>query len=523
MIELPMPPEARFSSAMDINDAGVIVGYYYWDTEPNDQWGNESTNAIRWAPGGASYTKLPCCHAGYTQDRDLGSAAYGINEAGVVTGSANVLMRDEPRYGQIHAFTWNGGEYTDLNPVDRDRTSIIGYEINEAGTVAAYGLFGPDRTALINGGSFQIIDINPGYNGLNDAGKVVGERHYQDGKKQIARMWDGDSYVELAPETTPSMANAINNNDWAVGRSGIESYQPGGGTAFLWRPNAPATNLNSLSGRSDIFLETATDINDDDMVTGVAYRYENNQQIGYVMAPAGRAFQLTGKVVDHNGAPVPNVQVRVLRKVDNQPPSAPMKTAADGKYTWTLPPGDYRVTALPEGAYSIALPSADCTIVASFHCDVAMNRNRVADFRGVPPKTTTTTTPKTTTTPPKPTTPNPPVLPFVPVADKTAPVVALSGGSTLRVDRKGALRLGLGRFTEAVKGSVVLKAGKTRLARKSFSAKAGESPKLALKLGRKARSLVRRRKRLKASAVITAIDLAGNETKKTIPLTLRPR
>jgi len=78
--QLPLPPGFLGGSARDINDAGQAVGYV-WD-------GSYLTRAVRW-DGTGSATLLE-------QSAPGGSAAYGINENGTITGWVNNGSGNDP-------------------------------------------------------------------------------------------------------------------------------------------------------------------------------------------------------------------------------------------------------------------------------------------------------------------------------------------------------------------------------------------------------------------------------------------
>jgi probable HAF family extracellular repeat protein len=498
MEELPAPANALSSLAFDINDKGVIVGSYQYDINPNDQYNNDAPKGLRWEGGG--YTELPCCFDGVSPPAagGAGSVGQGINEDNIITGTA--------WSGQdINPFKWSGG-YMNLSPAGQEATGAWGSDINEHGVVAGYINIAPsDRGAVYKDGVRTIIALDPGENGLNDLGHVVGDRAYQDGKKEIAQLWDGTNYVSLAPESSYSKANAVNNSDWAVGRQGIQDYQPGGGTAMLWRPGLPAATVASLIG-GGYNLEQATDINDDGAIVGRGFR--QSTQIGYMVVPAGLAYQLTGTVTDGAGTVLPNVPIRVLNAAGDSM-GEPIKTNAEGKYTWTLPRGEYRVTAMPEGGYGV-VATPDCTIV-TFHCDISVTRNRTVDFQAV----AATPQPVPTATPPALTTsPGPSVKP-----DILGPAFTLAL-KKLKFDKKGVAQFPLPAFAEAVTGSIVLKSGKTVIAKATFAVPKGKASKVKLKLNKKGRKLLKRKRRAKATVAVTALDVIGNPTPKTLKLTL---
>jgi probable HAF family extracellular repeat protein len=111
--QLPLPAGFVGGSARDINDAGQVVGYV-WDA-------NGLTRAVRWdSPDSATLLE---------QSAPGGSAAYGINENGTITGFVNNGFGSDPAIftnGGAQRQTpvnQNGSGYT----VSKDQGVIIGY------------------------------------------------------------------------------------------------------------------------------------------------------------------------------------------------------------------------------------------------------------------------------------------------------------------------------------------------------------------------------------------------------------
>jgi len=94
----------------------------------------------------------------------------------------------------------------------------------------------------------------------------------------------------------------------------------------------------------------------------------------------------------------------------------------------------------------------------------------------------------------------------------------LSSSSTT-MSRQGVVTVRL-RCPQTAKGKLTLKSGKRSLGSKKFSLKAGKSATVKVKLSKKGRSQVRRKKRLKASAVIAPTG-AAKSSKATKSLTIK--
>lgn len=369
MTELPLPAglplnenPTELAVASDINDEGEIVGLV------NTKYGGaQNSIAVRWVDDVP--TALSCCFDG-SLGTGLGSAAGGINSQGAIAGGAQRTYMGAPTVDPAvllpGSATWS--ELGDFEGPDR---GVFAMKINDAGEVLVKEGLGPDRAVVFGGVGRTVVEVEPGFQGFNDLGHVAGRTPYVSGHTQTARLWVGSGYEELS--TSASIANAVNDSDWAVGNvAGIWAY--------LWRPGVAATNLNSLiDPASGWGLDNATDINDAGAVVGTG-QHGSSGEIGYLASPAGQAFKLTGRVTDATGAPVAGVTVAV-RSPEGQEyrPAGPVVTDADGKYTWTLPRGRWIATAMPSGTYALA-PGNECLSVSGPDCVVEMDRDRTADF-----------------------------------------------------------------------------------------------------------------------------------------------
>jgi hypothetical protein len=207
----------------------------------------------------------------------------------------------------------------------------------------------------------------------------------------------------------------------------------------------------------------------------------------------------------------------------------PVTTGGDGRYETTLPRGDYRVTVLPDGVY-MPDAGAGCTIVA-FTCALGLRQNRVVDFYGVPT--------------------GPIVVPRPPTGDRARDTSgpAFRGpraNTAVAASRAGVVGVKLGPFSEDASGTVALQQpgttarprgrargrGRSRaravasaaavaLGSRSFRVGAGRSVVVAVTLNRRAQRLLRQRTRIRAVAVVTARDAAGNVTVTRFALTLK--
>jgi probable HAF family extracellular repeat protein len=527
MIELALPGGMTYSYAKDINDKGVIVGFggMYHDCCAT------STNGIVWSStkttSSFSLTSFSLYIGAYTTSGDektYGSVATGINEQGQIVGRAGYKQDDGPPFGVWRNYmptVGSGGGWSRLPLPDTANTTYAGstQAINDNGAILGTGGGGGDRARLWNAPAPYPIEILAGDQGLNNLNHVAGSTVSSSAHR--ARLWDGSKYVEIGANQPLSMANAVNDSDWAVGRAGTEDWQNPltAGNAWLWRPDEAPTPLYALAG-TGWSMYSAFDINEDGMIVGTGKH--GSSAVGFWMAPASIAHKLTGTVYGVGGAPAAGVTVRVVGGAGEQV-AAPV-TGADGTYSVTLPRASYAITALPDGSY---LPNgvAGCTIVAST-CQLNLGGNRTVDFYAtaivvpvVPPADTGTPAPPTGSGPAP--------------ADKAGPVVTVPATKTLAV-KAGAVSFTLGPFTEPVKGSVALRTEKKvaaavakpkllALGSATFTAAPGKKVTVKIKLAKSAKALLKQRKRVKAVATVTARDAAGNTTTKTLKLTVKAR
>ena len=166
------------------------------------------------------------------------SQACAINNCGQIVGGADVSE------GVQHAFLWQDGCMTDLNPSDSKQS--VALSINERRQIVGSidGADGLGRACLWDRGTMTLLDGPGGVRGsvncINDAGQCVGQHDrkidpYYGGPSR-AVLWDGAKTVELCTlkqfgedfyERLGSYACGINNAGQIVGSAPNFS-------AFLW-------------------------------------------------------------------------------------------------------------------------------------------------------------------------------------------------------------------------------------------------------------------------------------------------
>jgi probable HAF family extracellular repeat protein len=208
------------SGALDINDAGQIVGY-------SRELPNGGYRPFVWTPGAGM--------------QDLGSlggpivsaTAWGINNAGQVVGQLFVAS---------HAFLWTPGEAVqDLGTLGGNASGARG--INDAGQVVGWSYISPtapytNAFLFTPGKGMQDLGTFGGpteaYD-INDAGQVVGVSGLS--RDPRAFLWTvSDGMEDLSHVTGLTRAVGINNNGQVVGNNRVASLQ------FVQPNRAPVAN-----------------------------------------------------------------------------------------------------------------------------------------------------------------------------------------------------------------------------------------------------------------------------------------
>ncbi|HST38661.1 MAG TPA: carboxypeptidase regulatory-like domain-containing protein [Conexibacter sp.] len=522
---------AQQSNAYDINDSGTIVG---------NTFDGVASNGAVWTATRTTSTFSPTA---FNISGRYGSSAFGINEAGTIAGTAGDTGTIPPpwndgrsRYENSFPALTSGGGWSRLQMPDisTDRGAQVfggdAVQINDNGLIMIGGANMGSRPRLSSGGvASDLYDIVPGNQGFNDLGQMAGRTTGDPNNEPFsARVWNGSGYDNVGAAQPRSRANAINNLGWVVGRAGTEDWQAEYrqvGNAWLWRPDAPPTPLLEL-GPTGWSYANALDVNDDGVIVGVGRH--GSKEVGFMLTPASIAHRLSGKVWKIDGQPAAGAQLRIVNAA-GQEVAPPVTTGGDGRYETTLPRGDYRVTVLPDGVY-MPDAGAGCTIVA-FTCALGLRQNRVVDFYGVPT--------------------GPIVVPRPPTGDRardtTRPVFRGPRANTaVAASRGGVVGVKLGPFSEDASGTVALQqpgttarprgrargGGRSRaravasaaavaLGSRSFRVGAGRSVVVAVTLNRRAQRLLRQRRSIRAVAVVTARDAAGNATVTRFALTLK--
>lgn len=206
--ELPDMNTNSYSKALDINDSGVIVGFYY------------STNGERVAyyyETGTTYSLDSAIRAAGLYGMQTAS---GINNNGIISGSAY----NTPLGSTTSVFTYDlsTGIATNIGNAGY-KTSAV--DINESGQTIGRGMQNSSDSyhAVTYDGSWHLVDSTVTSSqwgeAINDLGRMVGHANIQSNKWSWYSDGPGDnSIIQLSlPGWTEIAAQSINNDNVIVG------------------------------------------------------------------------------------------------------------------------------------------------------------------------------------------------------------------------------------------------------------------------------------------------------------------
>ena len=232
------PSTSSLSIALDINNAGVIVGEF-----------RDSSTIHGFVFSNGNFTTL---HFPGAPD----SAAYGINDTGQIVGTAS----------GVGGFLYSGGSFTPINVPGA--FSTIPFAINDAGEIVgnfsvATGKPGRDAFELhgflFSGGRFTTLDfpgsIATAITGINNAGQLVGWFASASGTHGFV-FSEGDFTTVDPPGSVYTLLRGINNAGEIVGIFLTEPLGPVQGFVFSKGsftpfPEVPSSFYSELFGIND--------------------------------------------------------------------------------------------------------------------------------------------------------------------------------------------------------------------------------------------------------------------------------
>lgn len=246
----------HYSSATDINDAGLVVG---------SSMIAENTSSQR-----------PVLFSGGTVT-NLGSLGGGYGFAGGINSAGQVVGLSSDANGVTHAFLWSNGTMIDLGSLEGSGGYSCAYGINDNTQVVGVSVFsGANRGFLWEGGVMTDLgDLAEGTGNtrayaINNLGQVVGES-WQDSSASHAFVWQNGAMSDLGvlPGANGSLAEGINDSGVVVGTS----YTADGSLhhrLFVWDSTNGMQDANNLldSSSAGWTLYGCRDINNLGQIVG---------------------------------------------------------------------------------------------------------------------------------------------------------------------------------------------------------------------------------------------------------------
>ena len=253
----------NFSQATAINDNGVIVGVASVQVSPNER----NSHAVTFSNG--TVTDLGALSNPF-------SNAFGINNSGTIVGSTSNFA------GVSRAFSYKNGVMTDLGTFG----GIQATGINDSGTII--GSYAPTSGAAVrafslkNGVVTDLGTLGGAFTfpkAINESGTVVGQASKPEADISHAFMNTNSAMIDLGTlGGTQSSANAINSFGTIVGDSTLAD---GTSRGFLY-PGGIMTDLNTfLPANSGWNLTGAFGINDAGSIVGTGMF--NNQSRSFLL------------------------------------------------------------------------------------------------------------------------------------------------------------------------------------------------------------------------------------------------
>jgi probable HAF family extracellular repeat protein len=265
LVDLPGLPGDTYSTATDVNEAGVVVGHSGYETiEP-------PMHAVRWIDD------VP---------QDLGaleahgnSEAEGVNDAGVVVGRATVGSSN-------HAFVWTAaGGMTDITPTAQN---AVAYDINESGVVAGYA---DGRAFIWHDGTTTQLGVPAGFATsyaytVNDSGQVGGHATTASGNaSQFGRWTSATGWQVLGGVGETNVAYGMNGAGTLVGKgrpyAGLER-------GFVYLDGVGAYALEDALSTTEWAVTGAYDVNDAGQIVALGSNRITGNRATLLLQPVTR-------------------------------------------------------------------------------------------------------------------------------------------------------------------------------------------------------------------------------------------
>jgi probable HAF family extracellular repeat protein len=264
---VPIPTDANFSHAVDVNNSGFVLGY----------WGNNSNVLVS---ASAAFVDIPVIGPIVLSSGSSYAVPQSINNNGVVVDKEGVLRQVTPN-----------GTVSTLGYLDY---SFDPWDINDQDVVAGNLNFQPaiawlDANLVSHS---QTLPVLPGCTGgaalaINNNNQVVGYCNKPNGSTALylAFIWDPVAGVTAIGDLGGNFALALDINDH--GQVVGVGLPKGGkvGHAFLWQ-NGTLSDLNTLAAAGTArTLQRADGINNDGRIVGTMILNATGEDYGFLLTP----------------------------------------------------------------------------------------------------------------------------------------------------------------------------------------------------------------------------------------------
>lgn len=188
------------------------------------------------------------------------SGAYGINNAGQVTGVSATAGSTHTSHDGLRAFVWQNGVMTDLGTLGGSDSYSYGLGINDAGQIVGESSpagLSPSHAFLWQNGVMSDLGTlgeTSTANAINSTGQVVGVSQAP-GSPSFAVRWQNGVMSDVGGPA--SVGQAINDSGQVAGWATVypEAHPLNGEIhPIVWQQNGSATDLDPLGGSAGYAL-----------------------------------------------------------------------------------------------------------------------------------------------------------------------------------------------------------------------------------------------------------------------------